>query len=291
MDQLLSDELLMSLTVGALRQPPEQREDWLRTACGDDTDLFGRVRQHLAAEMRMKDFLKRPFGSFLKLKMERQGRGPFEAGELAAGRFRIVRRVADGGMGVVYEGFDERLQRRVAIKCAKAGFGNRLPPEAKNAREVTHPGVCRIFDIHTASTAAGEIEFLSMEFLDGHTLAERLREGPLEKRTAYKIALQLCEGLAEAHRNHVVHGDLKSNNVHSGPAGGELPGKGGDHGFRTGAPAESGGRAGAGNADGLHPGRAGRERIWRRSCARGRSRLPPPMSTPWASSSGNSGQG
>lgn len=223
MDQALSDELLMSLVERALGQPPEQREDWVRNACGGNTELFRRVHQHLAAEMRMKNFLKRPFASYLRLKMESLASGPFEAGELAAGRFRIVRRVADGGMGVVYEAFDERLQRRVAIKCAKAGFGNRLPPEARHAREITHPGVCRIFDIHTAATASGEIEFLSMEFLDGRTLAEYLREGPLEGRTVCTIALQLCEGLAEAHRNQVVHGDLKSNNVILVPAAGDAP--------------------------------------------------------------------
>jgi tetratricopeptide (TPR) repeat protein len=223
MDQALSDELLMSLVERALGQPPEQREDWVRSACGGDTELFSRVHQHLAAEMRMKNFLKRPFASYLQLKMESLASGPFEAGGLAAGRFRIVRRVADGGMGVVYEAFDERIQRRVAIKCAKAGFGNRLPPEARHAREITHPGVCRIFDIHTAATASGEIEFLSMEFLDGLTLAERLREGPVQGSTACKIALQLCEGLAEAHRSHVVHGDLKSNNVILVPAAGDAP--------------------------------------------------------------------
>ncbi|MFN0168163.1 MAG: protein kinase domain-containing protein, partial [Bryobacteraceae bacterium] len=138
---------------------------------------------------------------------------PFQPGELLEGRFRIVREVAQGGMGIVYEATDEKLDRRVAVKCAKAGFRRRLPPEVRNATEISHPNVCKIFEIHTASTPHGEIDFLTMEFLEGQTLAERLRGGPLPESEARSIALQLCAGLAEAHRKRVIHGDLKSNNV------------------------------------------------------------------------------
>ncbi len=116
-------------------------------------------------------------------------------------------------MGVVYEAMDERLERRIAIKCAKTGFRKRLPPEVRNAREISHPNVCKIFEIHTASTRQGDLDFLSMEFIDGQTLAERLRRGALPETEARLIARQLCEGLAEAHRNQVIHGDLKSNNI------------------------------------------------------------------------------
>src|SRR4029077_18689973 len=108
---------------------------------------------------------------------------------------------------------DEKLDHRIAIKCAKAGYRKRLPPEVRNASEISHPNVCKIFEIHTASTEQGEIDFITMEFLDGPTLAERLGGGPLPNEEARAIALQLCAGLAEAHRKQVIHGDLKSNNV------------------------------------------------------------------------------
>ena len=75
------------------------------------------------------------------------------------------------------------------------------------------PQLMRIFEIHTAATNRGEIDFITMEFLDGPTLTERLRDGPLPEREARIIAQQLCPGLAAAHRSHVIHGDLKSNNV------------------------------------------------------------------------------
>src|SRR2546423_15012298 len=92
---------------------------------------------------------------------------PLDPGELLDGRFRIVREVAQGGMGIVYEAVDEKLERRIALKCAKVGFHKRLPPEVRNASEVSHPNVCKIFEIYTASTAHGEIDFMTMEFLDG----------------------------------------------------------------------------------------------------------------------------
>jgi serine/threonine protein kinase/Tfp pilus assembly protein PilF len=116
-------------------------------------------------------------------------------------------------MGIVYEAFDEKLGRRIALKCARSGFGKRLPPEVRHASEISHPNVCRIFEIHTASTASGDVDFLTMEFLEGETLGARLGHGPLTEAEARGIGAQICAGLAEAHRNGVVHGDLKSNNV------------------------------------------------------------------------------
>jgi serine/threonine-protein kinase len=138
---------------------------------------------------------------------------PFEPGDLLLRRFRIVREVDEGGMGIVYEAVDERLEKRIALKCAKPGFGRRLPPEVRNAREIAHPNVCKIFEIHTASTERGDIDFLTMEFLDGETLATRLAREPMDVKEARSIAHQLCDGLAEAHRKQVIHGDLKSANV------------------------------------------------------------------------------
>ncbi|MBI3208968.1 MAG: tetratricopeptide repeat protein [Candidatus Solibacter usitatus] len=138
---------------------------------------------------------------------------PFLVNQQVAGRFRIVRRLAQGGMGIVYEAYDEKLDRRIALKCAKAPYTGQLPPEVRLASEVSHRNVCKIFEIHTASTPEGEIDFFTMEFLDGETLSQRLRRGKLAEAEARKVALQLCSGLAEAHRNRVIHGDLKSDNV------------------------------------------------------------------------------
>ena len=200
------DDLVMSLVEMALARAADDRVSYLQNACGHDSQLLEEVWKYVEWEERMKGFLLDP----LVLPASERG---FEPGELLDSRFRIVREVAQGGMGIVYEAMDERLDRRIAIKCAKAGFRKRLPPEVRHASEIAHPNVCRIFEIHTVSTEHGEIDFLTMEFLDGETLAERLRCGPLPEKEARTIAQQLCAGLAAAHRNGVIHGDLKSNNV------------------------------------------------------------------------------
>src|ERR1700733_14193564 len=206
MPKAQDDDLVMSLGELALSQPPDSQETYVRTACADDTELFTQVWDYVRWNRRMQDFLLEPLFQALP-------QHQFEPGDLLADRFRIVREVARGGMGIVYEAEDEKLSRRIALKCAKSGFHKRLPPEVRHASEISHPNVCKIFEIHTASTSAGDIDFLTMEFLDGETLAARLSHARLPDAEALAIARQICAGMAEAHRNRVVHGDLKSNNV------------------------------------------------------------------------------
>jgi tetratricopeptide (TPR) repeat protein/tRNA A-37 threonylcarbamoyl transferase component Bud32 len=138
---------------------------------------------------------------------------PLTAGEILVDRFRVVRRIAQGGMGVVYEAYDEKLGRRIALKCARPGQGGHLSPEVRLATEVSHVNICKIYEIHTAQTPDGPLDFFTMEFLEGQTLSHRLREGPLRPEEMEAIARQICAGLAEAHQCHIIHGDLKSPNV------------------------------------------------------------------------------
>jgi eukaryotic-like serine/threonine-protein kinase len=210
------DDLVMNLVEMALSQAPEAREAYLEKACEGDQELFGEVWEYVRWNHRMQDFLLEPLYPAAK---EYQ----FAPDEVLAGRFRILRQVAQGGMGIVYEAEDERLGRRIALKCAKNGFRKRLSPEVRHASDISHPNVCKTFEIHTASTDAGEIDFLTMEFLEGETLAARLSEGPILQKEARAIGRQICAGLAEAHRHRVVHGDLKSNNVILEPDSGSGP--------------------------------------------------------------------
>jgi eukaryotic-like serine/threonine-protein kinase len=200
------DELVMSLVELALARAPEEREAYLRSAC-DDPDLLAEARKYVEWEERMDGFLLAPLYPSPLSELT------LEPGELLDGRFRIIREVAQGGMGIVYEARDEKLDRPIAIKCAKASFRKRLPPEVRHASEISHPNICKIFEIHTAATDHGEIDFLTMEFLEGETLTERLRRGRLPEEKARTIGQQICAGLAAAHRNQVIHGDLKSSNV------------------------------------------------------------------------------
>lgn len=151
----------------------------------------------------------------------------FRGGELLAGRYRVVRFVARGGMGEVYEVEDQWLQQTVALKTLLASIADdasalaRLKAEVLLARRIAHPNVCRVFDLGFAEkpsaregSARERIAFLTMEFLRGETLKAHLRRvGPLSVATALPLAEQLLAGLAHAHAVGIIHRDFKSDNV------------------------------------------------------------------------------
>lgn len=202
---------------------PAQRDALLAKACGGDEELRREVEALLAQDTARGCMLDRHVldlvgdsiaGGLADSQLERDREDPFPPGTLLAGRFRILRVAGIGGMGFVYEARDENLDLRVALKCAKPGYLDRLPPEVRAAREVSHFNVCKVHDLHVASTPLGKMEFLSMEFIEGQTLAERIKSGgPVPERDAREIARQICAGLGQAHRQGVIHGDLKPGNV------------------------------------------------------------------------------
>jgi serine/threonine protein kinase len=197
----------MKLVEEALGRPEAEREHYLKEQCASHPEDFARALDYVEWEQRMQGFLLEPV-----IKRE-EGEPTLQGGDLLQNRFRIVREVAQGGMGVVYEAQDEKLGRRIALKCAKAGFGNELPPEVRHATEVSHPNVCKLYEIHTATIGQQMVDFITMEFLEGEMLATRLKRGLIPRPESFVIARQLAAGVAEAHRNGVIHGDLKSNNV------------------------------------------------------------------------------
>ena len=137
-------------------------------------------------------------------------------GDLLANRFRIVRFIARGGMGEVYEAEDQVLRERVALKTIRPDVANdprtmeRFLREVHLARSVTHPNVARTFDVFHHESLA----FLTMELLTGHTLAERLsKDGRMRPEEALPLIEQMAAALTAAHEAGVVHRDFKSANV------------------------------------------------------------------------------
>jgi tRNA A-37 threonylcarbamoyl transferase component Bud32 len=145
----------------------------------------------------------------------------FAPDALVASRYRIVRFVARGGMGEVYEAFDQELQERVALKtvvataCDSPLAERKLKAEVQLARRISHPNVCRTYDlgVHEPGGDRQRVRFLTMEFIDGESLGQRLRSGSLAQAEAYALAEQLLLGLGAAHAAGVLHGDFKSDNV------------------------------------------------------------------------------
>jgi non-specific serine/threonine protein kinase len=130
------------------------------------------------------------------------------------GHYRIRRKIGEGGMGVVYEGWDERLERVVAIKtlheASQSGDArSRLWREARSLAHVSHPRVCQVFDVLEEGTDL----FLVLEFLDGQSLADRIASGSVSTSEAVTIERQILEALAALHDLDIVHRDLKPSNV------------------------------------------------------------------------------
>src|SRR6188768_2397329 len=147
---------------------------------------------------------------------------PVQPGTLVGNRYLIRRFIARGGMGEVYEAFDRELQELVALKtvtstaCDNAGAVRRLKAEVQLARRVSHPNVCRIYDFgtHVMPETGAQISFLTMEFVEGETLGQRIRlTGALPVEEARTIGRQLLCGLSAAHDAGVLHRDFKSDNV------------------------------------------------------------------------------
>jgi serine/threonine protein kinase len=137
------------------------------------------------------------------------------------GGYRIVRKLGEGGMGVVYEAEDSKLERHVAIKTLSERFSEdperiaRLQREARTLASLQHPNVAFIFGLEEAD----DQHFLVMELVEGEDLVERLRRGALPLDEALQLSVQIAEGLEAAHEKGVVHRDLKPGNVMVTPEG------------------------------------------------------------------------
>jgi predicted Ser/Thr protein kinase len=163
------------------------------------------------AEDHLRRLLQRGFAS-----AEESEDGGLLPGTLLANRYRIVNLLGRGGMGKVYRADDLKLGQAVALKFLPEELQrepsalHRFLDEVKLARQVSHPNVCRVYDVAEADGR----HFLSMEYVDGENLASLLeRIGKLPKEKSLDIARQLCAGLAAAHDAGILHRDLKPANV------------------------------------------------------------------------------
>lgn len=142
-------------------------------------------------------------------------------GSLVAGKYRIIDEIGRGGMGVVYNAEDTTLARRVAIKVLPEAFTGdperlaRFEREAKLLAALNHPNIATI---HGLEETGGK-RFLVMELVEGVTLAERIRHGPLHLEEILEVCLQIAEGVEAAHEKGIIHRDLKPANIKLAPGG------------------------------------------------------------------------
>jgi serine/threonine-protein kinase len=135
-------------------------------------------------------------------------------------RYQILKELGRGGMGLVFQAYDKQLKEQVAIKILSPLLSSdpdaleRLKREVSSARRITHPNVIRIHDI----SELNGLHFISMEYFEGITLKDYIKKtGSLSLMQAFNLASQICDALEAAHRQGVIHRDLKSQNIIIGP--------------------------------------------------------------------------
>jgi len=198
-------ERAKDLFLRALDVPAAERGEFVAEACGTDARLRHEVESLLSFHEEGVS-TGRPVGTDTNPPR-------FAAGQVFAGRYRMIARLGRGGMGEVWRADDLTLGTPVALKfirSATAGTRGGILNEVRLARKITHPAVCRVFDV---GEDQGEV-FLSMELVRGEDLASLIRRvGRLPSEKVIDIARQLCGGLAAAHAGGVLHRDLKPANV------------------------------------------------------------------------------
>jgi len=222
----------------ALEVAPSDRQNFVALASEGDLNLQAEVELLLKADQDAGNYIDAPLvpdGWLAGAKL------PLEPGEVLCGRFRIVRAIAEGGMGHVFEAFDTELGVQVAVKVIRPEIAAnsealaRFRQEVRLARRITHPNVCRTFDIERETRVDAkrgterEFVFLTMEFLEGETLGARIRQsGALPPGEALQVARQVADALQAAHAIGIVHRDIKPANIMLVPAEGTAP-----RGFRA----------------------------------------------------------
>ena len=203
-----------------LQQPPEARTTFVEEACRDDSGLRADVQSLLAAHETAGSFAERPAMAVLAPAAHAAHGPALDAGR-EIGPYRIVGPLGAGGMSEVYRALDTELHREVAVKVLPAtrsgdpAWSARLQQEARVLASLTHPGIGTIHGLQRA----GDVLAIVMELVEGPTLADRLRRGPLPPDEALAVARQIADALEAAHEKGVVHCDLKPANVKLTTAG------------------------------------------------------------------------
>jgi Tol biopolymer transport system component len=204
-------ERIQNLFLAALDLRPDERARFLDTACGGDAEVRREVESLIAHD----GANERPIAEAL----EGTARSLFESmsirPETRVGDYEVQKLIGSGGMGEVYRARDTRLARDVAIKILPSVLNydpdrlRRFEQEARAAAALNHPNIVAVHQMGTYQGAP----YLVSELLEGSSLRELMKRGPLLSRTAIEYAVQIVRGLAAAHRKGIVHRDLKPENL------------------------------------------------------------------------------
>ena len=197
----------------ALELEPTQRAAYLAEACATDPELRAEIESLIAAHQREGSFIDSPaYETTVELTATNQADS--RLGQ-SVGRYSIVALLGKGAMGEVYLAQDSSLPRKVAVKFLSAETlsdpqaQKRLIREAQATATLDHPNICHI---HEVGTDNGQ-SFIVMQYIEGETLASKIRHKPLKIGESLAIASHLADALSEAHSRGIIHRDIKPSNV------------------------------------------------------------------------------
>ena len=200
----------------ALSREPDDRSAYVAEACEGDEELEREVTSLLRQDVSKSAFLDHPAEEALGTSPSPARHREFDSplGKTLL-HYRVVEKLGEGGMGVVYKAEDTKLRRTVALKFPPIGTVSGEPDqerflrEAQAAAALNHPNICTVHDIDEADGQP----FIAMELIEGRSVREKLAKRPLRLEEALDIAVQAARGLAAAHEAGIVHRDIKSANL------------------------------------------------------------------------------
>ncbi len=224
---------LEALFNAAIELSPADRGRFLDAECGDNSQLRAEIDSLLAHDAGATGFLRSPIkrSASDSAAPDESPASPPEPLPATIGRYQVLRKIGEGGMGVVYEARQESPSRTVALKVIRPGIASRgvlrrFEQEAHVLGQLQHPGIAHIYEAGTATVAApggltAPQPFFAMEFVRGEPLAVYAERQQLGTRERMELVARVCDAVEHAHQHGVIHRDLKPGNILVASEGGE----------------------------------------------------------------------